>query len=180
MEGIWRRYNGDILDEDVVSEVEQTIISEIEAGHSLKICIGTDSQVNGSTTNFASVIVFVREREGGFMFIKKFKSFQKMSLKERMIFEVGESVQVAYSLYPIITQYKIPLEVHADINSDPHYKSNAAYTEAMGYIKGMGFSFKAKPHAFASSPSGTIAAKICIKSSLVRVPLPSLSRTLKR
>jgi predicted RNase H-related nuclease YkuK (DUF458 family) len=41
--------------------------------------------------------------------------------------------------------------VHADINTDPHFKSNEALKEAMGYILGMGFVFKAKPDAFASS-----------------------------
>jgi predicted RNase H-related nuclease YkuK (DUF458 family) len=43
------------------------------------------------------------------------------------------------------------MEVHADINTNPNFKSNAALREAMGYILGMGFAFKAKPEAFASS-----------------------------
>jgi predicted RNase H-related nuclease YkuK (DUF458 family) len=43
------------------------------------------------------------------------------------------------------------MEVHADINTNPAFKSNDALKEAMGYILGMGFAFKAKPHAFASS-----------------------------
>jgi len=46
---------------------------------------------------------------------------------------------------------KIELEVHADINTDPEFKSNVALKEAMGYILSMGFQFKAKPDAFASS-----------------------------
>jgi predicted RNase H-related nuclease YkuK (DUF458 family) len=45
----------------------------------------------------------------------------------------------------------VALEVHADINSDPSFKSNVALKEAMGYILGMGYTFKAKPDAFASS-----------------------------
>ncbi|MEO7176042.1 MAG: ribonuclease H-like YkuK family protein, partial [Saprospiraceae bacterium] len=45
----------------------------------------------------------------------------------------------------------VELEVHADINTDPHFQSNVALKEAMGYILGMGFVFKAKPDAFASS-----------------------------
>ena len=36
-------------------------------------------------------------------------------------------------------------------NTNPHFKSNEALREAMGYILGMGFAFKAKPEAFASS-----------------------------
>jgi predicted RNase H-related nuclease YkuK (DUF458 family) len=43
------------------------------------------------------------------------------------------------------------MEVHADINTNPNFKSNEAFKDAMGYITGMGFAFKAKPHAFASS-----------------------------
>jgi hypothetical protein len=43
------------------------------------------------------------------------------------------------------------MEVHADINTDPNFKSHDSLKEAMGYIRGMGFTFKAKPDAFASS-----------------------------
>ena len=35
--------------------------------------------------------------------------------------------------------------------TNPNFKSNDALKEAMGYIMGMGFVFRAKPHAFASS-----------------------------
>ena len=74
-----------------------------------------------------------------------------MSLRERMITEVWKSVDVAYKLCDLLDEYDIELEVHADINTDPHFKSNEALREAMGYILGMGFVFKAKPDAFASS-----------------------------
>ena len=74
-----------------------------------------------------------------------------MSLKERMILEVGKSVEVAYSLCDLFDKYDVEMEVHADINTDPSFKSNVALREAMGYILGMGFVFKAKPDAFASS-----------------------------
>jgi predicted RNase H-related nuclease YkuK (DUF458 family) len=43
------------------------------------------------------------------------------------------------------------MEVHADINTNVQFKSNEALKDAMGYIMGMGFSFKAKPDSFASS-----------------------------
>ncbi len=74
-----------------------------------------------------------------------------MTLKERMILEVSKSVEVAYELCELLDKYKVELEVHADINTDPNFQSNSALKEAMGYILGMGFVFKAKPHAFASS-----------------------------
>jgi len=147
----WRRLNGQKLELPIKEAVEKTIIREKEAGYKLKVCIGTDSQVRGSIVEFATVIVFLREKKGGFMFIHNSKSERKMTLRERMILEVGKSVDVAYGLCDLLDKYNIELEVHADINTDPHFQSNAALKEAMGYILGMGFVFKAKPDAFASS-----------------------------
>ncbi len=147
----WRRLNGDKIELPIKEAVEKTIIKEIEAGYKLKVCIGTDSQVRGGVVEFASVIVFLREKKGGFMFIHSYKKEQTMSLRERMILEVAKSVEVAYGLCDLLDKYNVALEVHADINTDPHFQSNIALKEAMGYILGMGFEFKAKPDAFASS-----------------------------
>ena len=58
---------------------------------------------------------------------------------------------MAYAICNILETYNVELEVHADINTDPKFQSNVALKDAMGYILGMGFVFKAKPHAFASS-----------------------------
>lgn len=85
------------------------------------------------------------------MFISNYKDERNMTLKERMILEVGKSVEVAYALCDLLDKHNIELEVHADINTDPSFQSNKALKEAMGYILGMGFVFKAKPDAFAST-----------------------------
>lgn len=147
----WRRLSGQQIEQPLLDIVEQTIIRETEEGHRLKVCIGTDSQVKGKVVEFATVIVFLREKRGGFMFISNYNFEKKMSLKERMITEVSQSVQVAYNLCDLLDLYQVELEVHADINTDPNFQSNIALREAMGYILGMGFVFKAKPYAFASS-----------------------------
>jgi predicted RNase H-related nuclease YkuK (DUF458 family) len=97
------------------------------------------------------VIVFIRKGKGGFMFIHNETTTRKMSVKQRMLAEVAKSIEIAYHLCQLFTIYKIDMEVHADINTNPGFKSNDALKEAMGYIMGMGFVFKAKPHAFASS-----------------------------
>lgn len=152
----WRRLNGTKISEPVVEEVERTILEETENGYKLKICIGTDSQVFKDMVEFATVIVFLREKHGGFMFIENSSLKQKPSLKERMIMEVTRSVDIAYQLCHVLEKHNVALEVHADINTDSEFKSNVALKEAMGYIKGMGFIFKAKPYAFASS---TVADK---------------------
>ncbi|MDG1298169.1 MAG: ribonuclease H-like YkuK family protein [Saprospiraceae bacterium] len=147
----WRRLNGDPID-TIKTKVEETIIKEIADGHKLKVCIGTDSQVKGSIVEFACVIVFLREKKGGFMYINNYRMEKNdMSLKRRMILEVSRSVEVAYSLCDVFDRHDVELEIHADINTDPYFASNKALKEAMGYILGMGFVFKAKPDAFASS-----------------------------
>ena len=147
----WRKFNGETLDLPIYTAVENTIKREAAAGFKLKVCIGTDSQVKGQETEFATVIVFLREGHGGFMFIHNDKTRQQYSIKERMLVEVAKSIEIAYELCDLFTLYDVDMEVHADINTNPNFKSNDALKEAMGYILGMGFAFKAKPEAFASS-----------------------------
>ena len=147
----WRKLNGEAVRLPLLKTVEETILREQELGHKLKICIGTDSQVYADAIEFATVIVFLREKKGGFMYIHNERQVKKMSLRERMITEVGKSVETAYHLCDLLDKYDVDLEVHEDINTDPSFQSNVALRDAMGYILGMGFVFKAKPDAFASS-----------------------------
>lgn len=147
----WRKLNGQRIEQPLLTAVEDTIRRETAEGYKLKVCIGTDSQVIGEEVHFATVIVFLREKRGGFMFISNDKNSRRMTIRERMILEVGRSVEVAYALCELLDKYNIALEVHADINTDPAFESNTALKEAMGYILSMGFVFKAKPDAFASS-----------------------------
>ncbi len=147
----WRRYDGRIIELPVKEAVEKTILAERKLGNRLKVCIGTDSQVRGGTIEFATVIVFLREKKGGFMFINNYKMHREMKLRERMITEVAKSIEIAYDICDILEKYDVALEVHADINTDPQFQSNSSLKEAMGYILSMGFVFKAKPDAFAST-----------------------------
>lgn len=147
----WRRLNGKSIQDDLKVAVEKVLKKELADGHRMKVCIGSDSQVRGGVIEYATVIVFLREKRGGFMFISNHKEFRKMSIRERMISEVARSVNVAYNLCDLLDKYDVELEVHADINTDPDFESNVALKEAMGYILGMGFVFKAKPDAFAST-----------------------------
>ncbi len=147
----WRKFDGTTIEPPILDAVEATLVRESEAGNKLKVCIGTDSEVRQDGIEFATVIVFLREKKGGFMFIRNQHKSKLMSIKERMITEVSMSVEIAYHLCDLLDLYHVELEVHADINTDAHFKSNEALKEAMGYILGMGFVFKAKPDAFASS-----------------------------
>lgn len=147
----WRKLDGSRIRTSIEDEVRRVIIREKEAGYQLKVCIGTDSQVKGRETEFATVIVFIRKGKGGFMYIHNEFTKQRVSIKQRMLTEVAKSIEVAYTLCSLLTRYGVDMEVHADINTNPGFKSNDALKEAMGYIMGMGFAFRAKPFAFASS-----------------------------
>ena len=147
----WRKLSGERIKIPIDEEVSRVLVRERDMGHELKVCIGTDSQVKSKVTEFATVIVFIRKGKGGFMYIHNEITKQKVSIKQRMLMEVGKSIEVAYALCNIFSRYSVDMEVHADINTNPNFKSSDALKEAMGYIVGMGFAFKAKPEAFASS-----------------------------
>ncbi|ANH83875.1 hypothetical protein A8C56_11475 [Niabella ginsenosidivorans] len=147
----WRKLTGEKITAYIEDEVRGAILREREMGSQLKVCIGTDSQVKGADTEFATAIVFIRKGRGGFMYLNNETTREKMSIRQRMMTEVARSIEVAYALSNVFTSHQVDMEVHVDINTDPMYKSHDALKEAIGYITGMGFVFKAKPEAFASS-----------------------------
>lgn len=147
----WQKPDGARIKVPIEDEIRSVLVKEKKRGNTLKVCIGTDSQVKGACTQFATVIVFLRKGKGGFMYVLPETTRRKLSIKERMLMEVAKSIKTAYSLSRLFTLYDVDLEIHADINTNPQFKSNDALREAMGYIHGMGFAFRAKPHAFASS-----------------------------
>ena len=147
----WRKLSGEEINVPISEEVDRVLAFEKAQGHDLKVCIGTDSQVKGRITEFATVIVFIRKGKGGFMYIHNERTTEKLTIRHRMLQEVARSIDIAYELCNLFSRYAVDMEVHADINTNPSFKSHDALKEAMGYIMGMGFAFRAKPHAFASS-----------------------------
>jgi len=85
----WRKFNGEAIEIPIYEAVENAIKRETAKGYRLKVCIGTDSQVKGKETEYATVIVFLREGHGGFMFIHNEKTKQQFTIKERMLLEVA-------------------------------------------------------------------------------------------
>jgi predicted RNase H-related nuclease YkuK (DUF458 family) len=64
----------------------------------LKVCIELAPE-----TEYATVIVFLREGHGGFMFIHNERTRQHISIKERMLLEVAKSIEIAYELCNLFT-----------------------------------------------------------------------------
>ena len=147
----WKKLDGTPITLPIMEAVEAVIVGERELGNQLKICIGTDSQTHGREFEFATVILFLRKGHGGYMYRSNSRESKKMTLKERMLIEVSRSIEIAYYLCPLFDKYNTEMEIHADINTNPRWGSNVALKEAMGYILGMGYAFKAKPEALAAS-----------------------------
>src|SRR5215207_1836930 len=99
----WRKLSGEKIHRPIADEIMAVIARERAVGHELKVCIGTDSQVKGKETEFATVIVFIRKGKGGFMYIHNETTTQKMSIKQRMLMEVSKSIEVAYALCNIFS-----------------------------------------------------------------------------
>jgi len=147
----WKRVNHGPINEPIIEYLEKLITEEIKKGNKLKVAIGTDSQKRGNGYNYATVIVLVSEGKGGKIMVTTEYDKRKPSITERMLKEVYKSIEVAYEICPILDLYRIPLEIHADINTNPKYKSNVALKQAIGCIQGMGYEFKVKPDAYAST-----------------------------
>jgi len=81
----WRKFNGEPIHLPIKDQVRTTIESEIANNNKLSVYIGTDSQVKQNFTEFATVIVFLRRNNGGFMFIHNEKSTQQLHIKERLL-----------------------------------------------------------------------------------------------
>lgn len=154
---IWRNLSGIVFTCPIKELLEKAIQKELKDGYELKVCVGSDSHVYGKEVHYATAVVIIRKEKGAFAFIRKERIIQNIGIKERMLNEVGKSVEVAYAISEILDKYNIKMEVHADINTDADFKSNIALKDAMGYILGMGYTFKAKPYAFASSSCADLA-----------------------
>jgi len=166
----WKR-NEKLIGLPISDYLEKLFDDELAKGHMLKVSIGTDSQkAEKGTYKFATVILITTSQDLGGIVVGRggmivsstyfhgFKQTNKELVNERMVYEVGKSVEVAYEIAPLLDLYDIPLEIHADINPDPAHESNKALQQAVGYILGMGYEFKVKPEAWAAS---TAADKKC-------------------
>lgn len=164
----WKR-NNKVIETSISDYLEKLIKEEGEKGYTVKVAVGTDSQISGrgGQYKFATVILLLTSEDlGGGVIVGRggmvvsstynhtFKKRDKELVNERMVFEVGKSVEIAYEIAPLLDSYGVEMEIHADINPDPMHESNKALQTAVGYILGMGYSFKIKP----SSPAASYVA----------------------
>ncbi len=127
------------------------------------VYIGCDSKVfkaNGRWfARYTTVIVVHRDSKHGaqvFHYSETMPDYKNIRL--RMVQEAGYAIQVFNEIADVIGDRHC--EIHLDINASPEHKSNAAASEAIGYVLGTtGIRPKIKPEAFAAS----YAADHCVR-----------------
>jgi predicted RNase H-related nuclease YkuK (DUF458 family) len=165
----WKRVSKGLINEPLEDYLVKIFEDEIAKGYDLTVCIGTDSKRRGGGYQFATALIIkitenigkdkfgrpINQGRGGIVMganyfdptLKKGKE----GVKERMLIEVAKTIEVAYQIAPLLDLYGVKLEIHADVNPDVRWESNKAFSEAVGYMVGMGYDFKVKPDAFAAS-----------------------------
>ena len=167
----WKRVEHGELGMPLIDYLEKLIDKEHELGNKLKICVGTDSQKRGKGFQYATAIIIevkspidmgggqtVYRGIGAKVISGVFHEKRKPSIRERMLKEVQLSINVCFHIVDLVDLYGIDMEIHADVNPNPMWASNVALNEVIGFCKGMNFTYKVKPDAYAAS-SG--ADKLC-------------------
>ena len=105
----WKRFDGSKIIKPIEQHIKQVLETEKAIGNSVEVCIGTDSQVKGPKIDFATVVVFKRKNKGAFMLIHKETILRKMLIKERMLYEVSKSIDVAFRFTPLFKNFNIKI-----------------------------------------------------------------------
>ena len=112
--------------------------------------IGTDSQPYANFTRFVTSVCFRTGNNISFIT----RSFKKrhdsnFTVERRLMKEIEISIMIANYL---TTAHSIEIiQIHADINPNPKYRSNRCMSAAKGFVEGMGYEYVGKPNSWAAS-----------------------------
>ena len=133
-----------------------------------KVYIGCDS-IRHSTGKFPTkkwfatyttvVVIHVDSKHGGKIFPVTITEPDFGNLRSRLLREVELTIEAAEQIAPHLNG-KL-LEIHLDINDDPRHASSVVINEAIGWVRGMGYTAKGKPDGWAA----THAADHCVRKA---------------
>ena len=152
---IWRTLTGRAVD-DVVAFVREN------AREGQVVHVGSDSLQLARHTRFVTVVAILTPGRGGRALWRRETRRRIVSLRERLLYEVWLSVELALRLSPVVPG---ELSVHIDANPVARHRSSAYVQELVGLVVSQGFRAVIKPESWAASRAA---------DRLVRVaPLPS-------
>ena len=135
-----------------------SIVQKILHKRSCTVHVGTDSHRTKPSKKrgdkpgytFATVICLYETGKGADYYCRRFSRPRDYeTLRQRIIEEVSDSIDVSLMLMEMAPG--IQISVHADVNSDPRFKTNSYLSQVRSWIQSTGFKFLCKPHAWASS-----------------------------
>ena len=135
-----------------------SIVQKILNKKSCTVHVGTDSHRTKQAKKrderpgytFATVICMYEMGKGADYYCRRFsRPHEYETLRQRIIDEVSDSIDVSLMLMEMAPD--IQISVHADVNSDPRFKTNSYLSQVRSWIQSTGFKFLCKPHAWASS-----------------------------
>jgi len=130
-----------------------------------RLMIGTDSQVHGKHTVFATMLIIHKEGKPPWSCTRKIRHNRKFdNLHEKISTETSYTEEVAYllsethkqTLHDIVLPYvyqgsNLSIEGHIDIGPEPKSKTNVFVREMVSRIKSAGLEPKIKPFSTAAS-----------------------------
>ncbi len=128
-----------------------TIKALLQKHKNPEVWIGVDSKSMQNEIHYALSLVIVDRGNGAFSYWRKLKLKKFMSTYERLFQEVIFAIELASLIKKVTDKYRIPLEVHLDLNPKPVFMSYQVYKDAAGYLKSLGIPFRCKPEAIAST-----------------------------
>ncbi len=139
---MWKSFLGDPV-EDLLLEV----LALARQGASV-VHIGTDSQIRGAGTDFATAVCVPVPGRGGRVFTRESHEAGRLSLADKLIQEAEQSLSIARIIDPETT---MEIVVHLDVNSNPRYRSAKHVAMLAGMVRGNGFEVMVKPDAWCAT-----------------------------
>ena len=156
LSNMWYRLNN-----EPVYDIEEVLLHDIGASKydEMKFVVGGDSQMSCNSVKYCVVLV-ATTGHGGRGYYKVIHKKGRVSRQQRLFKETYYAVKYALEFNPILESvgYHID-EIHTDLNPNPKYKSSDMIQSCIGYIRGMGFVGRTKPHSWASYGVADIKTK---------------------
>lgn len=137
----WLHLSGEPID-----DIHAHIKSKLDKGK-YSFHVGTDSKCHADHTLVITTICFREPRAGALVAYQRTKVPHFSNITEKLIHETVASIEAATMIQEITG---IHPTIHADVNSKKEALSNRALNVIVGMIKGMGFSVRVKPNAWAA------------------------------
>ncbi len=118
-----------------------------------KVIIGTDSQyLEDKTADFVNAVVIHRIGNGGRYFWKRSRSGKFYNIRDRIIQEALDSIEIARKVLENLKKYDTPgfaFEIHVDVGENGATRS--IINEVVGMVRANNFEVRIKPYSYAAS-----------------------------